>query len=88
MQHLPELTVADRDTTVPLHKFPNIPAPFQTPHSLRKHCPGQLKAVVSSGSLQADLNFIFPSKGVKPYTDLYVCQLQCSQKSGCSEPVS
>ena len=86
--NLPELTVADRGTTAPLHEFPNIPAPFQSPHSLRKHCPGQLKAVVSSGSLQADLNFIFPSKHVKPYTDLQVCQLQCSQKSRCSDPVS
>lgn len=96
MQHLPQLTVADRGTTAPFHESSNIPAPFQSPHSLRKHCPGQQKAVVSSGSLYADLNLMFTSKHVKLYTSFYmsICLsiCQCSQKhwqkSRCNELVS
>lgn len=76
MQHLPELTTADTGKSPCSVSFPVFQLHFKAPKAL-ENTPGQLQALVSSGSVHTDLHL----KHVRPYMDLPVCQLQCSQKS-------
>lgn len=80
MQHLSELTAADTGKTACSKSFPVFQLHFKAPKVLEK-TPGQLKALVSSGSLHADLHFISPFKHVKAYTDLPVCQCSVHRKA-------
>lgn len=65
MQHLPELTAGDTGKTPCSMSFPVFQLHFKAPKVL-ENTPGQLKALMSSGSVHADLHFIPPFMHVKP----------------------